>query len=67
MVPRAASAPSSMSTAMPTFRRRARPYPRMRGYGACIIATTIRAMPVAMIASAQGGVLPQLVHDSSIT
>ncbi len=62
-----ASARSNPScTAMPAACRRAMPAPSTLGSGSRS-ATTTRAMPASISASAQGGVRPQWEHGSSVT
>ena len=53
----AAAAISPVSTAIPAWRNAAIPLPSTRGSGSSTASTT-RAMPAAISASAQGGVRP---------
>ena len=57
MVAARLSAPTPMSTAIPAACSRAWPAPATSGLGSSSAETT-RAMPAAMMASAQGGDLP---------
>jgi hypothetical protein len=62
----ASASSSPLATAMPAAARRARPCPATRGFGSGI-ATTTRATPAAISASAQGGVRPKWLQGSSVT
>jgi hypothetical protein len=54
------------ATSMPAAANRARPCPATSGFGSRI-ATTARATPAAIRASAQGGVRPKWLQGSSVT
>src|SRR5262245_20675243 len=65
-IQRAASAATPVSTAMPAWRRLAKPLPQISGLGSAM-AQTRRRMPAALIASAHGGPRPWCEHGSKVT